>query len=59
MLTYSGLMKGGSDGPVVVPGDLANSLLFQVQSKGNHFANLTPDELEIVKQWIEAGAPEK
>jgi hypothetical protein len=59
MLTYAGIMNGSSNGPVIVPGDSANSVLFQVQSAGGHFANLTPEELEIVKQWIDAGAPEK
>ncbi len=53
------LMKGSSSGPVIVPGDSANSKFFQVQSTGKHFANLTPEELDIVKQWIDAGAPEK
>jgi hypothetical protein len=24
-----------------------------------HFANLTPEELELVRQWIDANAPEK
>jgi len=59
MLTYEGIMKGGTDGPVVVPGDSANSLLYKIQSAGGHFANLTAEELEIIKQWIDAGAPEK
>jgi len=59
MLTYAGIMNGSSNGPVIVPGDSANSVLFQVQSAGGHFASLTPEELEIVKQWIDAGAPEK
>ncbi len=59
MLTYSGLIKGGKDGPVIIPGDSANSPLVQVQSTGKHFANLTSDELEVVKQWIDSGAPEK
>lgn len=59
MLTYKGLMDGSSNGPVVVPGDSANSLLFQIQSAGGHFANLAADELEVIKQWIDAGAPEK
>lgn len=59
MLTYADLMKGGANGPIVVPGASANSVLFQIQSAGGHFANLTPDELEIIKQWIDAGAPEK
>jgi hypothetical protein len=59
MLTYAELMKGGSNGPVIVPSDSANSVLFQVQSAGDHFANLTPEELEAVQQWIDAGAPEE
>lgn len=59
MLTYADLMKGGSNGPVIVPGNAADSILFQIQSAGGHFANLAPEELEILKQWIEAGAPEK
>ena len=59
MLTYAGMMEGSSNGPVIVPGDSANSKLFQVQSAGGHFANLTPEELEVIKQWIDAGAAEK
>ena len=59
MLTYAGIMQGGSDGPVIVSGNSANSKLFKIQSAGGHFANLTAEELEIIKQWIDAGAPEK
>jgi hypothetical protein len=59
LLTYEGLMRGRDDGPVIVPGDSENSVLFQVQSAGKHFAKLLQDELAIVKQWIDAGAPEK
>jgi nitrate/TMAO reductase-like tetraheme cytochrome c subunit len=59
MLTYANLMKGSANGPVIVPGDSENSVLFQVQSAGKHFANLTAEELEAIRQWIDAGAPEK
>ena len=59
LLTYETLMYGGADGAVILPGVSADSILFQVQSAGTHFAKLTSDELEIVKQWIDAGAPEK
>jgi hypothetical protein len=52
-------MKGSKDGPVILPNDPDNSPLIQVQSTGKHFANLTAEELEIVKQWIDAGAAEK
>jgi hypothetical protein len=59
LLAYEGVMQGGENGAVIVAGDSANSLLVQVQSAGKHFANLLEDELAIVKQWIDAGAPEK
>ncbi|HSL42649.1 MAG TPA: NapC/NirT family cytochrome c [Anaerolineales bacterium] len=59
MLTYTDLMKGSSNGPVVVPGNSADSVLFQVQSAGGHFANLSAEDLQMVQQWIESGAPEK
>lgn len=56
--SYAGVMKGGKDGVVVIPGDLANSLLIKIQSN-KHFLNLNPDELALVKQWIDTGAAEK
>jgi len=59
LLSYEGVMNGSDDGPVIMPGDSESSTLFQVQSAGAHFAKLAADELEIVRQWIEAGAPEQ
>jgi len=59
LTTYAGAMKGGKDGAVILPGDSANSLIVQVQSGGKHFANLLQNELEILIQWIDGGAPEK
>jgi hypothetical protein len=58
MSTYAGLMKGGKDGPVITPGDSAGSLLVKIQSE-KHFMNLSPEQLDLVKAWIDAGAPEK
>lgn len=58
LTTYTGTMKGANDGPVVLAGDSANSKLVQVQS-GQHFANVSAEELGTVKRWIDAGAPEK
>ena len=57
LTTYAGLMKGGKDGVVIVPGDAANSLLVKIQSD-KHFMNLVPEELDLVQKWIEAGALE-
>lgn len=58
LTTYAGVMKGGKSGAVIVPGDSVNSKLVQVQST-QHFMNLTPEELTLVKQWIDVGASEK
>ena len=56
--TYTGVMKGGQNGVVIVPGDSAGSKLVQVQ-RAKHFANLSTEELQLVIQWIDANAPER
>jgi hypothetical protein len=56
--TYAGVMNGGKDGSILVPGDSANSLLIKIQS-ATHFRNVTPDELALIKQWINTGALER
>jgi nitrate/TMAO reductase-like tetraheme cytochrome c subunit len=56
--TYADTMKGGQGGPAILAGNSAGSKLIQVQNE-KHFANLSPEELELAKQWIDAGAPEK
>jgi hypothetical protein len=58
--SYAGLMQGGQSGPAVVPGDPQGSLIVQKQSGDQaHFGQLTAEELNILTQWIQAGAPEK
>ena len=60
LTTYPGTMQGATDGPVIVPGDANGSLLVQKQSGAQpHFGQLTPEELALVIDWINAGAPEK
>lgn len=56
--TYADTIKGGENGPVIVAGDSAGSTLIELQ-RGTHFATFSADELELVIQWIDAGAPEK
>jgi len=56
-LTYESTMRGSENGPVIIPGDSANSMIIEVQ-KGDHFHNFTPEQLDILIQWIDAGAPE-
>jgi nitrate/TMAO reductase-like tetraheme cytochrome c subunit len=58
LTVYADALAGSAKGPVIVPGDSANSKLVTIQS-GKHFANLTNEELDLVKQWIDGGAPEK
>ena len=58
LTTFAGTMKGSINGPIIVAGDSAQSKLVEVQS-GKHFANVSADELATIKQWIDAGAPEK
>jgi hypothetical protein len=57
--TYADLLSGGQSGPVVVPGDSTNSLLFTIQQAGGHPGQLTPEEIAHVQTWIDAGALEK
>ena len=61
------ILKGGSEGPAVVPGKPNDSLLLQLSAhqkdpvmppKGNDVKarNMTPEELGLIKLWIEQGA---
>lgn len=61
------ILKGGTEGPAVVAGNSAQSLIFQVASHakdpimppaGNDVKakNLTPEELGLLKLWIDQGA---
>jgi hypothetical protein len=53
-------MKGSTGGPVVVPGEAEASRIVQVQSAEQpHFAQLQPEELNLLVEWIQAGAPEE
>ena len=59
LTTFEGLMAGSANGPVIVSGSPDESVLIQVQmGEQSHFAQFTPEELELVVQWIEAGAPQ-
>jgi cytochrome b subunit of formate dehydrogenase/mono/diheme cytochrome c family protein len=57
--TFAGAVKGGSSGAVILPGNGANSLLVTVQQAGNHPGQLTPEEIQQIIAWINAGALEK
>ncbi len=60
LTTYAAAMAGSQNGPVIIPGDSENSLVIQKQTaEPPHFGQFSPEELELVTQWIGAGAPEK
>ena len=52
---YDALLAGAETGPVIVPGDAQASMIVQVQS-GEHYANLSQAELDMLSAWIAAGA---
>lgn len=54
---YNDAMTGGSSGPAILPGDSEDSLLVQKQEEG-HFGQFDEDELALIIEWIENGAPE-
>ena len=56
------LMKGGSSGPAIVPGDPEKSLLIQaVRQTGDlkmpQGGKLKPEEVQTLAEWIKMGAP--
>jgi WD40 repeat protein len=62
--TYGTAMQGGASGKVVEPGDLGSSRLWALVSHAEQ-PNMPPKqqklpdaELDAIKRWIEAGAPE-
>jgi len=64
--TYAGLMKGTRHGVVIVPGSATSSTLFRLVSgkvdpsiqMPHGKENLSDDEIETVRVWIDQGAGE-
>jgi hypothetical protein len=53
-------MLGSQNGVVVTAGDAGNSLLFKLVSSGKmpkRGAKLTAEQLDVIKNWINSGAP--
>ena len=55
----AGVTRGGERGAVIVPGQPAESLLWQMveQNEMPEGTPLSADEKQLLKRWIEAGAP--
>jgi hypothetical protein len=59
LTTYDGITAGSESGAVVIANDPEGSLIFIIQTSENpHFAQLTPDELDLLESWIAGGALE-
>jgi mono/diheme cytochrome c family protein len=64
--SYQSVMTTGDHAPVVIPGDVANSVLAQKLLGTSSFGGIMPPSgklpdatIQIILDWIEAGAPEK
>jgi mono/diheme cytochrome c family protein len=60
MRTYEELMAGSENGPVIVPGDAANSKLVELvtnQKMPKRGPKLTPPQVQLITNWVAAGAP--
>lgn len=61
-LNRNTLLKGGSHGPAIVPGDPENSVLIQAVRQGGELkmppgGKLSPREVQSLVEWIKLGAP--
>jgi hypothetical protein len=63
--SYESLMKGTQFGPVVLPGDPLTSVLVMVvegrvdpalRMPHGHAPAPTPDEVQVIRRWVEQGA---
>ncbi len=57
--TYESTMAGGDSGDAVIPGDPDGSLLVSRQTSGDHPGQFSNDELNLIIDWVLAGAPEE
>ncbi|MFV9674223.1 MAG: NapC/NirT family cytochrome c [Anaerolineales bacterium] len=56
---YAAVIRGGISGPTIIPGDADASLVIQRQTGDlPHFSQFSPEDLALVINWINAGAPE-
>ena len=62
--TKAGVQKGGTGGPILIPGDPANSRLLKALTYNETDLRMPPtgrlpdDKIDAFRQWIAAGAPD-
>jgi uncharacterized membrane protein len=58
--TYADVIAGSSNGPVITPGDVADSFLIKQITTGKMPKNeprLLPAEIRTISAWVASGAP--
>ena len=59
LLSYAALMSGSENGPVIIPGDATKSLLVDLvasQKMPKRGPKLTPDQVQLITDWVNQGA---
>ena len=59
LTTHANIMTGSDNGPVVMPGDAANSLLVEMvatQKMPKRGPKLTPPQVQLISDWVSQGA---
>ena len=59
LLTHADIVTGSENGPVVLPGDAANSLLVELvatQKMPKRGPKLTPPQIQLFTDWVNQGA---
>jgi len=60
MRTYDEIMAGSNNGAVIIPGDVEGSLLVELitkQEMPKRGPKLTPVQVQMIADWVAAGAP--
>lgn len=58
--SYASLMAGSEDGPVIIAGDAGQSYLVEKITAGEmpkRGPKLTPAQIQLITDWVNAGAP--
>jgi mono/diheme cytochrome c family protein len=59
LTTHANILAGSDNGPVVTPGDAANSLLVEMvatQKMPKRGPKLTPPQIQLITDWVSQGA---
>lgn len=59
LTSFEAALEDGQAGPAVEPGDPDRSQILPIQIAGGHPGQLSGTELEALREWILAGAPEE